>query len=330
MATYPAQTTLDCGIVDDVVAFLSAIAAAKYARSYNWSNIRGIPFNGTASVSDLPKSPAMHLFASLVLSSLGAGAQAIPNSWRIPNITTSVADRVSLASAALGVAIDNLDATSAQYDGEAIGVTAALYAEMAEFDIATSQTKYEAALEKYFPLIETGQANFSNRADFGRAAARAYTAYKNPTFLDYAVQSWWFGQGYTISQADASAGTIATKDFPLSEVCQDITMAGGTFWVMDNSQPDIVMLGTGSFLILSALLAEATSNSMYLQAALESSDFVQAHLYNVQHIVQDSISARANDSCAVNSLSEPYDSGLMIHGLAILANITQNATTQNL
>ncbi|KAJ7117073.1 hypothetical protein C8R44DRAFT_592064, partial [Mycena epipterygia] len=81
---------------------------------------------------------------------------------------------------------------------------------------------------------------------------------------------------------------------------------------------------------LSALLAEATSDPMYLEAAEQSTDFIHAHLFNIQNVVLDSISGRANDSCALASFIEPYNSGLMIEGLAILASITQNASTQAL
>ncbi|KAJ6527431.1 hypothetical protein B0H19DRAFT_1007144 [Mycena capillaripes] len=104
----------------------------------------------------------------------------------------------------------------------------------------------------------------------------------------------------------------------------------GTFWTTDAAIPDIDALGTGSFLVLSALLAEATSDHMYLDAATESADFVQAHLYNRHNLVQDSISSRANDSCAVNEVVGPYNSGLMIHELGILADITGNATMRDL
>jgi predicted alpha-1,6-mannanase (GH76 family) len=69
---------------------------------------------------------------------------------------------------------------------------------------------------------------------------------------------------------------------------------------------------------------------MYLQAASETAEFVRAHLCNVAKLVQDTISARANDSCAVNEVVGPYNSGLMIHGLGILADITSNATTRDL
>ncbi|KAF7333712.1 Glycoside hydrolase family 76 protein [Mycena venus] len=110
----------------------------------------------------------------------------------------------------------------------------------------------------------------------------------------------------------------------------DISMAGGTFWTTDAANPYIDALGTGSFLVLSALLAEATSDQMYLDAATQTADFVHAHLYNINNLVQDSISSRANDSCAVNEVVMPYNSGLMIHGLGILTDITGNATMQDL
>jgi predicted alpha-1,6-mannanase (GH76 family) len=79
---------------------------------------------------------------------------------------------------------------------------------------------------------------------------------------------------------------------------------------------------------LSALLAETTGDDIYLEAAKESADFISNHLLNAQHVVQDGISVRANDSCALNSEvnQESYNSGLMIEGLAILYSITTNSS----
>ncbi|KAK0188240.1 hypothetical protein F5146DRAFT_1062615 [Armillaria mellea] len=107
-------------------------------------------------------------------------------------------------------------------------------------------------------------------------------------------------------------------------------MAGGTFWATDQGNPTIVGLATGSYLVVSALLAEATGNKTYLDAALSSATFIHSHLYNVQNVVQDSISARKNDSCSVGSGINPYNSGLFIEGLAVLDSISGNATTQTL
>ncbi|KAJ7626999.1 hypothetical protein FB45DRAFT_1059860 [Roridomyces roridus] len=253
-----------------------------------------------------------------------AGAQVVPSSWRMPNITTSPVDRVSLAGAAIDKAVGNLT-SSGQFDGQPYGVAGSLYQYMAEFDLATAQKKYQTALTQYFPMAQAGnRGNFSDELTYGRAAARAYVAYGDHTFLDYAVQSWWFGNSWTISAADAAAGSISGKTFSLAKVCEDITMAGGTFWETDASDPHVVGLATGNFLVLSALLAEVTSDPMYLSAAAASVEFMRGHLYNANYLVMDNIAA--DSTCFVSSLLEPYNSGLMIHGLAILANVTGNAT----
>ncbi|KAJ7886894.1 hypothetical protein B0H14DRAFT_3431100 [Mycena olivaceomarginata] len=68
-------------------------------------------------------------------------------------------------------------------------------------------------------------------------------------------------------------------------------MVGGRFWDDQLAEPSIGGLATGYFLVLSALLAEATSDPLYLQAATESVDFIHSHLYNVQNIVQQYISS---------------------------------------
>ncbi len=78
------------------------------------------------------------------------------------------------------------------------------------------------------------------------------------------------------------------------------------------------------------LLAEATSDPMYLQAAAQSAQFLQSHLLTSQGVVEESISARANDSCGGSSTLLPWNSGLLIEQLAMLASITANATTQAL
>jgi hypothetical protein len=55
---------------------------------------------------------------------------------------------------------------------------------------------------------------------YGYAAARAYVAYKDRVFLQYAVESWWFGRTYTLSQADIDAGKIGVKNFSVPALCQ--------------------------------------------------------------------------------------------------------------
>ncbi|KAJ7124370.1 hypothetical protein C8R44DRAFT_852259 [Mycena epipterygia] len=262
---------------------------------------------------------------SLAFSTPHVVAQQTPLSWRKPNITSSFPDRVSIAGAAIEKAVAFIDSTTAQFPGESYGVAGTFYSQLAEFDAATNQTKYATGSQFLRGIINDG-------LNYGHAAIIAYTTYKNPLFLEYAKQSWWWGRIYTISQDELNIGTLATKNFTLQKTCQSITMAGGTFYNQDLTSTDIVGLATGNFLVLSALLAEATSEDMYLQAARDSANFIHAHLYSVQNVVQDSIFAGANDSCApsVTNVLESYNSGLMIEGLAILYSITQNASIHDL
>jgi predicted alpha-1,6-mannanase (GH76 family) len=81
-------------------------------------------------------------------------------------------------------------------------------------------------------------------------------------------------------------------------------------------------------LSLSALLAEATSDPVYLQAATESADFIQAHLVNDAKIVADTVAAAKIRNCEHNDIRASYNSGLAIQGLAVLTSITNSASTR--
>ncbi|KAJ6536172.1 hypothetical protein B0H19DRAFT_382867 [Mycena capillaripes] len=108
-------------------------------------------------------------------------------------------------------------------------------------------------------------------------------------------------------------------------------MVGGAFWVNDPAEPRVAGVATGYFVALSALLAEATADPLYLQAANESASFIRSHLFNIQSIVQDYISADpTNGGCGVQASTDPSSSGLMIEGLSILVSITNDASMQKL
>ncbi|KAK0449296.1 hypothetical protein EV421DRAFT_1781127 [Armillaria borealis] len=267
------------------------------------------------------------LFWTLVAHSLllVAAQDFTPSSsWRSPNVTTSQDERISIAGAALDKTVGFF--RNGSFNDSAYGTPGMIYAQMAEFDRITNQTKYKDVLKTYFPLMEAARPNFLDEFSYGYAAARAYEVYQDETFLDYAITSWTSAGAYTLSDSDTSSGSTPGKSFNVQATCQDITMAGGTFWETDQDNPTIVGLATG----VSALLAEATGNKTYLDAAIKSATFIHSHLYNIQNVVQDSISARKNDSCSVGSGINPYNSGLFIEGLAILDSISGNATTQTL
>ncbi|KAJ7167974.1 hypothetical protein C8R46DRAFT_259020 [Mycena filopes] len=262
----------------------------------------------------------------------------------------SPADRINVAEAALEKAISMLG-PDAQFDGQTLGYTAQLYSQMAQFDIATNQTKYADTLRQYFLkaprainfsdefvssvvlrciafLADTGWPQLDYALAWGHAAATAYIAYNDSVFLGYAVQSWWFGRSWTLSSDEVNAGKVNGKDFPIIKECQSSSMVGGTFHSNDADTTDIDTLATGSFFVLSALLAEMTNTSMYLQAAKDSWAFIDSHLRNLSSQIQDVISVGANQSCQTGSLQTPNNGGLTIEGLAILYAQTGDSNLQ--
>ncbi|KAJ7351409.1 hypothetical protein DFH08DRAFT_1078428 [Mycena albidolilacea] len=283
---------------------------------------------------------------------LRARSSISESSWRKPNVTQSLADLVDIASAALTKAVDGVN-TLNQFDGMSLPVSgqtyefvATLYTEMAQFDMITNQTRYEDVLQQSFSRTQQTRPNFADEQSYGYAALQAYFAYHNSTFLQYAIQSWSFGRSYTLSQA----GTVTGKNFTALGACNGTTMAGGTSWSVDGSgiaaddntdvgrrktttasDPSVAAQSTGYFMLLSALLAEATSNPTYLDAATESANFIHSHLYDSNGLVLQVVSADQNDSCQVldDSLNTP-NSGLFIEGLAVLVSQTQDASMQTL
>ncbi|KAJ8074471.1 hypothetical protein PM082_015372 [Marasmius tenuissimus] len=70
-----------------------------------------------------------------------------------------------------------------------------------------------------------------------------------------------------------------------------------------------------------------TGNQTYLNAASQSLDFIRAHLYNDQHVVEDTI---VSDTCKVQAMIAPFNSAYMIEGMSILCSITSNQSTTQL
>ncbi|KAJ7798538.1 hypothetical protein B0H14DRAFT_3492427 [Mycena olivaceomarginata] len=289
---------------------------------------------------------------SAVVPTLRARSSISESSWRKPNVTQSLADLIDIASAALAKAIDGVS-TINQFDGQTYEYVATLYCEMAQFDMITNQTQYENILQQSFSRTQQTRPNFADEhvspeyffpflfiystvallqlnfgLTYGYAALQAYLAYQNSTFLQYAIQSWSFGRSLTLSQAGT---TLSGKNFTVLGSCNDATMAGGTFWTTTASDPSVAAMSTGYFMLLSALLAEATSNPSYLDAAAESANFIHSHLYNSNGLVLQIVSASQDDSCKVLDDSvNTFNSGLFIEGLAVLASQKRDPSTLTL
>lgn len=77
---------------------------------------------------------------------------------------------------------------------------------------------------------------------------------------------------------------------------------------------------------LSARLFEATGNTTYQLAAQLSAWFIQSHLYDGTVII-DTFDL---SNCTANLAQETYNSGLVIEGLSVYVNQTNNATMRSL
>ncbi|KAJ6559534.1 hypothetical protein B0H19DRAFT_1260247 [Mycena capillaripes] len=275
-----------------------------------------------------------------------AGPSIVSSLWRKPSVTLPSAERIHLASAALEQSV-SLAHTISEY-------RATVDYEMAEFDIATQQSTYATQLQEYLLggiKDELGAAdlpvrasshihtlflkcigpslNLHNLLSLGHAAIRAYTAYKQQVFLDLANQTWVYVRSYTISADDIAAGSLPGKDFSVVTDCQGAAMLGGTFDSNNATEPTISSYASTYFLALSAFLAEATSFPMYLNAALDSLNFLSAHL-TTKSLIQNGISANQDTPCVLDGTTNSFSTGLMMQGLAVLSSIRTNASTQAL
>ncbi|KAJ7640035.1 hypothetical protein DFH06DRAFT_1334946 [Mycena polygramma] len=241
------------------------------------------------------------------------------SSWRKPDVALTMAERVSLAEAALQRSVSGMSTTTE--------FLATVYYQMADFDALANQTTYSDALPGYISDSTKSQEKTAKPDSVGNAAVRAYAAYKNPVFLELANESWSFARTYTLSETEVASGATTVKDFALQKICQGNTMAGGTFETTNTSDPNIAGFASPYFLVLSALMAEATSDSIYLDAAFDSADFIAAHMLS-GNLVQSGMSGAASDDCALDDVANSFNTGLMIQGLAVLYSVANNASTQ--
>jgi len=105
-------------------------------------------------------------------------------------------------------------------------------------------------------------------------------------------------------------------------------MAGGTFWQNVTDEETINTTVSGYFLILSGLLANATSNSTCLDAAKLSFQFIYSHLYS--RTIDGLVSDRITSNCSGPAGAVVDDTALFLEGTAILGSITNNKTLKDL
>jgi len=78
---------------------------------------------------------------------------------------------------------------------------------------------------------------------------------------------------------------------------------------------------------LSASLYSITSNQTYLDAAMQSAQFLQAHLFQNEGDIAGAISAWQNQNCSITNKDYLADNtGASILGLTTLSSVAKNTT----
>ncbi|KAK0471216.1 hypothetical protein IW261DRAFT_1597432 [Armillaria novae-zelandiae] len=329
-----AQQGLECFYFRTAVSVFRG-RSSLWVASWHYSNfiVSRLTFTirlNTPRAASLPEAQMRLVFIStlLALSSYSAAAEdpKPPTTWTVDtlslvensqNVTQSWDERISNASASLQQAITMVNQTHGQFNvsNGTYADAGALYAQMVEYDRLTNQTKYKVILRDYFTVAESKNPGFLDVQNYGYAAAHAYTVYQDPFFLTLATTSWASARRYTISQKQADSGTIGTKNFNLSS-CHS-SLVGGTFSVTDCNDPFLDSLASG----VSALLAEAAPNQMYIEAATASAKFLQSNLLSPSSFVSTGMesSSDKSSSCSKQTILSLCGVGSFIEGLAILA-----------
>ncbi|ESK95306.1 glycoside hydrolase family 76 protein [Moniliophthora roreri MCA 2997] len=246
--------------------------------------------------------------------------------WRKPNITIQTQDRVGIANAALNVAINKLeqDLTYCAAEGGGYGLKGAarLHMQLSVLDDMANTTTYQDQVRKYFELRGDGSGNLTAPEQvLYLISCRAYMTYGDDYLLRIAENIWARANNETITN---------TTSLPLN-ICdaQRSRLMGGIFSL--GSEQPITFLGNdnGLFFVISALLAELTSNSTYLDAALRTASFIRTNMHRTPGIVQGVV---VKDNCSNAQFSDNLprgqdETGMMIQGLVVLDSIQRHTNS---
>jgi len=99
-------------------------------------------------------------------------------------------------------------------------------------------------------------------------------------------------------------------------------MVGGVFWRPTTDDSSVNAITTGLYIALSGYLAEATGNSMYTNAAIQSAHWMRNQDFDAsKNLVLDTVDGKTCTTSPASWLFT-YNSGKYIEGLSILATLT--------
>ncbi|KAH7928605.1 Six-hairpin glycosidase, partial [Leucogyrophana mollusca] len=260
---------------------------------------------------------------------------SVPSTWRDPSTTLSSSDRVTIAQNCIDTLTAQLDTSTGSFNGIGYWQDANALSAMANQDYITHSTTNQAAVTN---SLNSAWSLYANYDQYGynddamwwaTAAYYAYRAYGDSNLLDHAIATWTHVTNYVITPADASAGSISTKNFTIEGSCDGETMVGGVFWRPTIDDTSVNSIATGLYSTLSAFLASATGNSTYTNAAIASSNWIKTTNMNSDYLALDTVDAQ---DCTRSPSTElfTYNSGKYLEGLSVLADVTGDSSWSSL
>ncbi|THU90504.1 hypothetical protein K435DRAFT_801967 [Dendrothele bispora CBS 962.96] len=257
----------------------------------------------------------------------------VPASWLNTSINVSPEDRVTIAGNAIQKSLLEWDQPKVQFtDSNSPTLSSTFLSDLAIFDMYNNQTQFKDQVIDALTQIQSTTPNFENQLDWGYAAITAYRTYQETILLEYAELSWNFGWNWTLTPT----GHTGFKSVEVPASCNGSSTVGGSFRETSPDNIGINMLATGYYIpfmtlfyclrLLSASLAEATSNQTYLDAASNAANFIHNHLTDSNNVIRDGLDL--NNNCVQSSSIILYNSALAVHGLAILTSLTKNSTQE--
>ncbi|KAG7100243.1 hypothetical protein E1B28_002017 [Marasmius oreades] len=236
-----------------------------------------------------------------------------------------------------------------------VQITPTLYSQMAELDIITRNTSYRELLQDQLPR---SAAELLDYLVHGYAATKAYIAYRDDHFLTLAQQLWEVGRAYCISDEDIEAKKNAKKTSSLRTECDGSELIPSPFSdkiitkfecvghriltgtdiidikTTNLTNGELQYRATSAFFTLSAVLAEATSNTTCIKAANQTLQFLKNFGYlprsNDPSDEKGILALDSDPPCHSASYELWYPTtGDIIEGLSILASLQDDAATDS-
>ncbi|KAI0314968.1 hypothetical protein OF83DRAFT_1174280 [Amylostereum chailletii] len=294
----------------------------------------------------MPLLSLLFVLIAFIFELVSAQNFNIPSNWLIQSTASqSYSDRAVLAQDAIGDLLRLVNLSSGTIDSFPRPFQSAdLMAVVALNDWVAGNTTYQSTvvnnvnayttvnpnyLQQVCPMLPSRAYN-SDTLSWGLTAYYAYRAYGSKSFLDIASDAWAQADKYFITEAQAASGSHpARPNVTLQSTCDESTTAGGLFFHSASETNGEVNAETvGRFLILSAYLYNATTQTQYRTAADLSGTFLRNHLYNNTVILDTIYIASCQKSQASYVFS--YNSGFAIQGFAVWASVLKNDSWANL